>query len=103
MAETIQKTLEELKAEQLRLNMIRGSLGLAGAIGFCAYGFHKGYGFWGKVGMFFLGSIVAGIPVNLAFAKQITATETALRTAQEEASQKRFEELRKNALASATK
>lgn len=72
------KTPTEIKAEALRVNLIRGSIGLAGSIGFCAYAFHKGFGFWGKVGMFFLGGIVVGIPANIVMAKKLANADTAL-------------------------
>lgn len=72
-------TIEEKKAQIIELqgknnnaNIVWGSVSLLGSIGGVVLAHKMGYKFWGKVGFFFLGGMVTGLPMRLIYANKIS-------------------------------
>ena len=72
-------TIEEKKAQIIELqgknnnaNRVWGSVSLLGSIGGVVLAHKMGYKFWGKVGFFFLGGMVTGLPMRLIYANKIS-------------------------------
>jgi hypothetical protein len=72
-------TIEEKKAQIIELqgknnnaNIVWGSVSLLGSIGGVVLAHKMGYKFWGKVGFFFLGGMVTGLPMRLIYANKMS-------------------------------
>ena len=84
-------TIEEKKAEvallegkNLNASMIWGTVGLLGSIGGVVVAHRMGYKFWGKVGFFFLGGMITGVPLRLIFANKINERNSRIKLLKEE-------------------
>jgi hypothetical protein len=72
-------TIEEKKSQIIELqgknnnaNYTWGTVSLLGSIGGVILAHKMGYKFWGKVGFFFLGGMVTGLPMRLIYANKIS-------------------------------
>ena len=72
-------TIEEKKSQIIELqgknnnaNYTWGTVSLLGSIGGVVLAHKMGYKFWGKVGFFFLGGMVTGLPMRLIYANKIS-------------------------------
>lgn len=67
-----QAEIIELQGKNNNANIVWGSVTLLGNIGGVILAHKMGYKFWGKVGFFFLGGIVTGLPMRLVYANKIS-------------------------------
>jgi hypothetical protein len=72
-------TIEEKKAQIIELqgknnnaNAVWGTVSLLGSIGGVVLAHKMGYKFWGKVGFFFLGGMITGVPMRLIYANKMS-------------------------------
>lgn len=72
-------TIEEKKAQIIELqgknnnaNTVWGTVSLLGSIGGVVLAHKMGYKFWGKVGFFFLGGMITGVPMRLIYANKMS-------------------------------
>lgn len=74
MATKEEKRLQiiELQGKNSNANAVWGSVSLLGSIGGVVLAHKMGYKFWGKVGFFFLGGMVTGLPMRLIYANKIS-------------------------------
>ena len=84
-------TIEEKKAEitllqgkNLNASMTWATVGFLGSIGGVIIAHKMGYKFWGKVGFFFLGGMVTGIPMRLIYANKINERNARIQLLKEE-------------------
>jgi len=67
-----QAEIIELQGKNNNANVVWGSVILLGNIGGVILAHKMGYKFWGKVGFFFLGGVVTGLPMRLVYANKIS-------------------------------
>lgn len=67
-----QAEIVELQGKNNNANIVWGSVSLLGSIGGVVVAHKMGYKFWGKVGFFFLGGMVTGLPMRLIYANKIS-------------------------------
>lgn len=86
-----------LQSKNINAGYTWGTVGLLGSIGGVFVAHKMGYKFWGKVGFFFLGGMVAGLPMRLILANKMVERNAEITKLQNEVSQDEFEALKNQA------
>jgi len=60
-----------LESKNINASYTWGTVGFLGSVAGVVVAHKMGYKFWGKVGFFFLGGIVAGLPMRLILANKM--------------------------------
>jgi hypothetical protein len=69
--EELEHEISLVQAEAKSLNMKIGAISLGGSIAGAMYAANHKESFWKKVGWFFLGGTIVGIPTTLIFADKV--------------------------------
>nr|WP_322624497.1 hypothetical protein [uncultured Flavobacterium sp.] len=78
----IEERIKKLQADNLAMMVKIYGVGFAGSVVGLIYANKTGSKFWGKVGYFIAGGVLARLPLNLMYTKQLVANDAEIESLQ---------------------